>query len=74
MWGALASLEVVWGVGDLFMAVLTLCNLIAIIRLSRHVFRLLADYRKQKSEGKKEPVFHRDKMPEIAKDIECWDE
>lgn len=73
MWGAIASLEVVWGVGDLFMAALTVCNLVAITWLSRYVFRLLSDYRKQKREGIKEPVFRKDKLPEIAEDIECWE-
>ncbi len=84
MFGALASLEIVWNLGDLCMALLTACNLVAIVTLGRYVFRLLDDYRRQKREGIKEPVFssstffaeHRDLLegrPDIAKDIECWD-
>ena len=60
MFGALASLDLVWSLGDLFMALLTACNLIAIIALGKYAFRLLDNYRCQKREGTKEPVFHRD--------------
>ncbi|MBQ9285318.1 MAG: alanine:cation symporter family protein [Bacteroidaceae bacterium] len=72
MFGALASLDLVWSLGDLFMALLTACNLIAIIALGKYAFRLLDNYRCQKREGTKEPVFHRDLLPEIAEELECW--
>jgi len=73
MFGALVSLEVVWGVGDLCMALLTACNLIAIVTLGKYVFRLLDDYRAQKRSGIKEPTFHRSLLPEIEVDIACWE-
>ena len=73
MLGALASLDVVWNMGDLCMALLTACNLIAIIVLGKYAFRLLDDYRFQKRNGIKEPTFHRSQLPEIEKDIDCWD-
>ena len=73
MFGALVSLEVVWGVGDLCMALLTACNLIAIVTLGKYVFRLLDDYRAQKRSGIKEPTFHRNLLPEIEADIDCWE-
>lgn len=73
MFGAMASLEMVWNLGDLCMALLTACNLIAIITLGKYVFRLLADYRQQKRNGIKEPTFQRSQLPEIARDIECWE-
>lgn len=73
MFGALASLELVWSIGDLFMALLTAVNLTAIILLGKYAFRLLDDYRKQKKAGIKDPVFHKSQMPEIAEDIECWE-
>ncbi|MCF0160596.1 MAG: alanine:cation symporter family protein [Bacteroidaceae bacterium] len=72
LFGAVASLQLVWSIGDLCMALLTICNLIAIILLGKYAFRLLDDYRKQKKEGK-EPVFNKATLPEIAKDLECWD-
>jgi AGCS family alanine or glycine:cation symporter len=73
MFGALASFELVWNIVDLFMALLTACNLIAIVLLGRYAFRLLDDYRQQKRQGIKEPVFHRSQLPEIEDELECWE-
>lgn len=73
MFGAMASLDLVWSIGDLFMALLTACNLVAIITLGKYVFKLLDDYLDQKRRGIKEPTFHRGKLPEIERDIECWE-
>ncbi len=73
IFGALASFELVWNIVDFFMAFLTACNLIAIILLGRYAFRLLEDYRRQKRQGIKEPVFHRSQLPEIESELECWE-
>lgn len=72
MFGAIASLDLVWSIGDFFMALVTICNLIAIITLGKYAFRLLDDYLQQKRAGVKSPVFKRETMPDIEKDIECW--
>ena len=72
MFGAIASLDLVWSIGDFFMALITICNLIAILKLGKYAFRLLDNYRQQKRAGIKSPVFKRDMMPDIEKDIECW--
>ena len=74
IFGALTSLELVWSVGDLCMALLTICNLIAIIALGKYVFRLLDDYVSQKRRGIKEPTFSRKQLPEIEHDIDCWED
>lgn len=71
--GAVASFEFVWNLGDLFMALLTLCNLIALVFLCKHVFKLLDNYRAQKRRGIKNPEFHRSDLPEIADELEAWD-
>lgn len=73
VFGALASFELVWNIVDFFMALLTACNLVAIVLLGRYAFRLLDDYRQQKRRGIKEPVFHRSMLPEIEHELECWD-
>ena len=73
MFGAMVSLELVWNVGDLCMALLTACNLVAITALGKYAFRLLDDYRRQRRQGIKSPEFHRSQLPEIEDDIECWD-
>ncbi len=71
--GAVASLDFVWSLGDLFMALLTAINLIAISFLCKYAFRLLDDYRNQKKKGIKSPVFHRSQLPEIEDEIDCWE-
>ena len=73
IFGALASFELVWNIVDFFMAFLTACNLIAIMLLGRYAFRLLDDYRQQKRQGIKEPVFHRSQIPELEHELECWE-
>ncbi len=73
IFGAWASLEFVWNLGDLCMALLTACNLVAILALGKYAFRLLNDYCQQKRQGVKEPTFHRSQLPEIEKDISCWE-
>ena len=59
--------------GILWGYILIACNLVAIIVLGKYAFRLLDDYRQQKRRGIKEPTFHRSQLPEIEKDVECWD-
>ncbi len=73
LFGAMATLNIVWNLGDFCMALLTACNLVAILTLGKYVFRLLEDYRCQKEKGIKEPVFRRSQLPEIQEDIECWE-
>lgn len=71
--GAVASFEFVWSLGDLFMALVTLCNLIALAFLSKYAFKLLNNYRDQKRRGIKNPEFHRSDLPEVAGDLDAWD-
>jgi AGCS family alanine or glycine:cation symporter len=73
LFGAIASLDIVWNIGDVCMACLAACNLIAIICLGKYAFRLLDDYRAQKKQGIKEPTFTKNKLPEIADRIDCWE-
>ncbi len=74
MLGAVASLKIVWNLGEVFMALITLCNLIAIMILGKHAFFLLKDYRDQKRRGVKSPQFKRSSMPSIKDDIDAWSE
>ena len=71
MLGAIVSLDFAWSMADITMALLTLCNLVAILLLSRQAVFLLQDYRRQKKEGK-DPVFKKETMPEIADKLESW--
>lgn len=72
MFGALATLEVAWGLADITMGLMTLCNLIAIALLGKYAFRLLDDYRAQKREGIQNPTFSADRLEGIENDLECW--
>ena len=72
MLGALVSLQTAWSMVDICMGLMTICNLIAILLLSGKAFKLLNNYLEQRKQGKN-PEFHRNMMPEIEKDIECWE-
>lgn len=72
LFGSLASLDFVWSMADITMGLMAICNLIAISLLGKYAFRLLKDYQAQKKAGIKSPVFTKDKMKDIEKDIECW--
>lgn len=73
LFGALVSLNTVWSIIDLCMALLTACNIVAIILLAKYVFRLLDDYQQQKRKGIMDPTFHRSQLPELADELECWE-
>ena len=69
--GALTTLDLAWALVDFFMAIMTICNLIAIILLGKYAIRCLDDYRAQRKAGKN-PQYHADYIPEIADETECW--
>lgn len=72
MFGALATLDLAWSLVDITMGLMALCNLIAISLLGKYAFKLLDDYRAQKRAGIKDPVFTKDRLKEVEKDLECW--
>ena len=70
--GSLMKLQTAWNCVDISMALLTICNLSAILLLSGQVFRLLKDYVGQKKAGIKSPQFRKSSMPDIADKLEGW--
>ena len=72
MAGALLTLDLAWSIIDLCMAMITICNLIAIILLFPKVKFLVADYLSQKKAGK-DPVFKKSMMSKIEKDLDAWE-
>lgn len=72
LFGSLTTLKFVWNLADLFMALMTLCNLMAIIPLGKYALRLLKDYQRQKRAGIKDPVFSKEQMKDIESDLSCW--
>lgn len=72
LFGSVATLDLAWSLADVTMALMTLCNLAAIVLLGRLAFLLLADYTAQKRQGIKNPVFTKDRIPELKDKAECW--
>jgi AGCS family alanine or glycine:cation symporter len=72
--GAALTLDVVWNTIDLCMALLTACNLTAIVLLGKYTFRLLDDYCRQRRSGISDPQYHRSTIPELRDVTECWPE
>ena len=72
MIGATVTLQTAWCLVDLAMGLMTLVNLVAIIQLSPKAFRLLDNYIEQRR-NHQDPQFKRSMMPEIEKDVECWE-
>jgi AGCS family alanine or glycine:cation symporter len=73
MLGALMSLELAWSLIDLCMALITICNLTAILLLYPKVHYLTKDYLAQRK-ANVDPVFRRSQMPEIADKLEAWND
>ncbi len=71
-WGSVSALDLVWTFADVTMALMTLCNLAAIIALRRYVLLCLADYRQQRRLG--DPIYRRSTIPQIAAETTCWPE
>ncbi|CAM2947906.1 sodium:alanine symporter family protein [Vibrio mytili] len=74
MFGALASLPVVWSLADVSMGLMAIVNLVAIILLSGIVIKLAKDYNRQLDEGKV-PTFDVNDFPELKSQLEegIWD-
>ncbi len=69
--GSIASLQLVWALADITMALMTLCNIISIVILGKYVSKLLEDYLRQRARGL-DPVYTRNTIAEIAEETECW--
>ena len=71
--GAISSLETVWLIADLSMAVMALINLVVIVLLSGPVFEVLKDYDQQIAKGVI-PSFQRRSFPFLNKtmDPDVW--
>ena len=72
MFGAAATLDLVWNLADITMALMTFCNLVAIVLLGHQAFLLLSDYRAQKRRGIRHPVFRKEQVEGLKGRIECW--
>lgn len=71
LFGATVSMDIVWNLADVFMALMAITNLIAIALLGKIAFKALDDYRAQKKSGIKDPVFKASSIPEL-KNVNEW--
>lgn len=69
--GALATLDLVWGLVDLCMSLMSIVNIIAILLLGKYAAKCLKDYQEQRRQGKN-PVYTKNTIPEISDDTPCW--
>ena len=69
--GAALSADFLWNLADLLMGLMTVINIPVIILLGRYAFRALADYRKQRKEGKA-PTFHANDI-DLPHKVDYWD-
>lgn len=72
MFGALATVEIVWSMADLFMGLMAIINLFAIFLLGKIAFKVLEDFSKQRKMGLN-PVFKASSIPGL-KQAECWED
>ncbi|WP_194949480.1 alanine/glycine:cation symporter family protein [Actinomyces trachealis] len=73
--GAVLSLEVVWNAVDIAMAIMTLTNLVALVRLYRWGVGALRDYEAQRAAGVESPVFRAQGNPHLPAELQTdvWD-
>lgn len=66
--GAMMTLQTAWDIVDIFMGLMTICNIVAIVLLSPKALALLRDYRRQRMEGR-DPEYHHEGRED---GVECW--
>lgn len=72
MFGALAQVQVVWDMADLFMGLMAIINLVVILLLGKVAFKVLEDFSVQRKQGLN-PKFKASTIPGL-KGAECWEE
>lgn len=70
--GAMAKVDLVWNMADLFMGLMAILNLVVIFILGKISFKVLDDYVAQRKAGKN-PEFHASSIPGL-KGAECWED
>jgi AGCS family alanine or glycine:cation symporter len=71
LFGSVASLGLVWDLADLFMALMTVINVIGILLLGKTAFKVLNDYEEQRKQGLN-PTFSPKKLG--IENTEAWDD
>ncbi|AWE07600.1 sodium:alanine symporter family protein [Lysinibacillus sp. 2017] len=69
--GAVAKVQLVWDLADVFMGIMAFINLIAILMLWKVAKKVLDNYIKQRKAGK-DPTFYADEIDGLD-NTECWE-
>ncbi|WP_347558074.1 sodium:alanine symporter family protein [Robbsia sp. KACC 23696] len=69
MSGAVSSLPLVWSLADISTALMAFINVAAVVLLSRFVFRAWRDYKQQREDGVRTPVFHRETLGDLGRHL-----
>lgn len=72
MFGALAKVQVVWNMADLFMGLMAVINIVVILLLGKLAAQVLDDYVAQRKRGL-DPQFYAKNIAGL-KNTECWDD
>lgn len=72
MFGAMATVEIVWSMADLFMGLMAIINLVVIALLSNIAFKVLKDFTAQRKLGLN-PTFKASSI-EGLKNTDCWED
>ena len=72
MLGSLLKVSVVWDLADVFMGFMAIINLIAIALLNREAIACLKDYKRQRKEGVKVPIFRASSIPSLQDKTSEW--
>lgn len=71
LFGAMAKVDLVWNLADVFMGLMAILNIITILLLGKYAFLALKDYTSQKKAGIKDPVFKASSIPGLE-NVEEW--
>ena len=72
--GSVGEFSTVWNLGDVFMGIMALLNLISLILIGKIAIAVYYDYKNQLKDGK-DPVFKPENIKELnpyLNDIDCW--
>lgn len=69
--GAQASFDTVWNLADILMGCMAIVNIFAILVLGNQALKVLADYDRQRKEGK-DPVFFASHIGMKPEDLDYW--
>lgn len=72
MFGALAKVQLVWNMADLFMGLMAVINIVVILLLGKLAAKVLEDYIAQRKRGL-DPQFYAKNIGGLT-NTECWDE